>query len=84
MLLPPVIPYHVTVMKAALDVHYENDGAIAACVVFKSWQDSEPSDVIRSIVPASKEYHAGRLLITASKDIAAFPRIPLCRISNQG
>ncbi len=47
-------------MKAALDVHYEGDRAVAACVVFDRWQDSEASDLIRTIVHGSLPYRAGR------------------------
>lgn len=47
-------------MKAALDVHYDNDRSVAACVVFRTWQDSAPAELIRTILPAAKQYHAGR------------------------
>lgn len=47
-------------MKAALDVHYASDRAVAACVVFHTWQDSVPVKVMRAIVPAAMHYYAGR------------------------
>jgi deoxyribonuclease V len=47
-------------MKAALDVHYEKDRAVAACVIFQHWLDSEPVKVLRIVLPAAREYHAGR------------------------
>lgn len=47
-------------MKAALDVHYECDRAVAACVIFQHWQDSVPVRLVRTVVPAVAPYHAGR------------------------
>lgn len=47
-------------MKAALDVHYEGGRAFAACVVFDRWQDSEPAELIRTVVHGSLPYRAGR------------------------
>jgi deoxyribonuclease V len=47
-------------MKAALDVHYESDRSIAACVVFNHWLDSEPAELIRVVVPSASQYFAGR------------------------
>lgn len=47
-------------MKAALDVSYEKDRAIAACVVFKDWLDSEPSELIREVGEKPLTYRAGR------------------------
>ncbi len=47
-------------MKAALDVHYESDRSIAACVVFDKWPDSEPTELIRVVMPSALQYHAGR------------------------
>ena len=50
-------------MKAALDVHYENDRAFAACILFEKWQDSLPLEIIRTDVPAAKPYQAGRFYL---------------------
>lgn len=47
-------------MKAALDVHYENDMARAACVVFEDWWDSKPAELIRVSVPTPSQYRPGR------------------------
>lgn len=47
-------------MKAVLDVHYDRDQAVAACVVFCSWQDSQPVKLIRTTLPPARQYHAGR------------------------
>lgn len=47
-------------MKAALDVHYDSDRAVAACVVFRKWRDSTPAELIRTILPVARQYHAGR------------------------
>ncbi|MGO9954256.1 MAG: endonuclease V [Dissulfurispiraceae bacterium] len=47
-------------MKAALDVHYESNRSIAACVVFHNWLDSKPADLIRVVVPRAAQYCTGR------------------------
>jgi deoxyribonuclease V len=47
-------------MKAALDVHYEKDRAIAACVVFDEWGDSAPTNLFRRVVPKALKYRPGR------------------------
>ncbi len=47
-------------MKAALDVHYESDRSVAACVAFDDWQDSTPMEIIRAVVPVASGYRAGR------------------------
>ena len=47
-------------MMAAVDVHYRGDRATAACVVFGDWQDGEAAEVVRSEVPATAGYRAGR------------------------
>ncbi len=46
-------------MKAVLDVHYRSDSAVAACVVFRDWQDGEPTRLVRATVPAAGRYRAG-------------------------
>jgi deoxyribonuclease V len=46
-------------MKAALDVHYENEKAFAACVVFNHWLDSEPTETYQAVVPVPSQYRAG-------------------------
>lgn len=50
-------------MKAAIDVHYETDRSIAACVIFKEWQDSIPCDFKRIVLPRAREYYPGRFYI---------------------
>lgn len=47
-------------MKAALDVHYEGERSIAACVVFANWLDSEPTEIIQVVGPSASRYRAGR------------------------
>ncbi len=47
-------------MKAALDVHYESDRSVAACVVFSHWPDSEPAELIRAVEPGALQYRPGR------------------------
>ena len=47
-------------MKAALDVYYESDRAVAACVVFHNWYDKVPMKLFRTFMPAIRQYHAGR------------------------
>jgi deoxyribonuclease V len=47
-------------MKAALDVRYEPDRAVAAGVVFKEWLDSEPSETLSAIGHKPERYRAGR------------------------
>lgn len=47
-------------MKAALDVDYRGDGAVAACVAFRDWQDGEPTRIVRVAVPTPERYRAGR------------------------
>jgi deoxyribonuclease V len=46
-------------MKAALDVHYESSRSIAACVIFNNWIDSEPTGLVRAVVPSASQYRAG-------------------------
>jgi deoxyribonuclease V len=50
-------------MKAALDVYYENNRSTAACVVFKNWSDSKPTEFIRVVVPSTSQYRAGRFYL---------------------
>ena len=47
-------------MKAALDVCYHDDRAIAACVVFDDWLDTGPAAVFRVATPIPARYRAGR------------------------
>ncbi|MCX8110195.1 MAG: endonuclease V [Syntrophorhabdaceae bacterium] len=47
-------------MKAVIDVHYSKDRSIAACVVFKQWQDSIPFDFKRIILPPAEDYYPGQ------------------------
>jgi deoxyribonuclease V len=47
-------------VKAALDVHYEEDRAVAACVVFDEWSDGRPVALLREVLPAAARYRPGR------------------------
>jgi deoxyribonuclease V len=47
-------------VKAVVDVHYRRDTAVAACVLFDSWVDSEPLDLLRVAVSGAAPYRAGR------------------------
>lgn len=46
-------------MKAALDVHYREDDAAAACAIFTCWEDSSPVELVRSVVPGARMYRPG-------------------------
>jgi len=50
-------------MKAALDVHYKDSGVVAACVVFASWSDSAPIEIVRAAVSGASPYRAGRFYL---------------------
>jgi deoxyribonuclease V len=45
---------------AILDVHYQADGARAACVTFASWVDVEALQTYRVAVPGIRPYRPGR------------------------
>ena len=47
-------------MKAALDVHYRGERAVAACVSFRDWHDGEATRLVRVEVPIGGRYRAGR------------------------
>jgi deoxyribonuclease V len=47
-------------MKAALDVHYKVSTAISVCVMFDNWPDSASIELIRTVVPDTSPYQAGR------------------------
>lgn len=47
-------------MKAVLDVHYRENGAAAACVIFDSWEDSAPLNLVRTVADRVSGYQAGR------------------------
>ncbi|UCD31718.1 MAG: hypothetical protein JSW04_03130 [Desulfobacterales bacterium] len=47
-------------MKAALDVHYAKGKAYAACIVFNTWLDNEPTEIFEAVVPFSARYRSGR------------------------
>ncbi len=47
-------------MMAAVDVHYEIDKSIAACIAFKEWGDSSPYKSKRITLSPSKDYCPGR------------------------
>jgi deoxyribonuclease V len=46
-------------VKAAVDVHYRDDRAAAACVVFRGWRDGKPERLVRATVPGAAGYRAG-------------------------
>jgi deoxyribonuclease V len=46
-------------MKAAVDVHYHDDRAVAVCVTFTSWTDAEASKSSRIVVPGVRPYRPG-------------------------
>lgn len=48
---------------AALDVHYFNGGARAACVLFNAWGDAVPCDEHVVAVPAAADYVSGRFYL---------------------
>jgi len=67
-------------MKAAVDVCYESDRAVAACVVFNDWSDSEPAALVREVLPAAARYRSGRFferelqpVLSRSRGVAAAP-----------
>jgi deoxyribonuclease V len=47
-------------MKACVDVHYAGSTAIAACVVFTDWRDSEPHSEHLSRIDGIAPYEPGR------------------------
>jgi len=47
-------------VKAALDVCYERDRAMAAAVVFAGWTDDAPTTLVRKILPTAAQYRPGR------------------------
>lgn len=50
-------------MKVAVDVHYEKDKSIAACVIFEEWDDSNPVETKRIVLPSAREYRPGKFYI---------------------
>jgi deoxyribonuclease V len=46
-------------MNAALDVCYSGTRACAACLTFRSWADSRPSEVFTATLEIPAEYQAG-------------------------
>lgn len=50
-------------MKAALDVHYKGGTAVAVCVSFQDWQDSEPEEMYCMSLSGVKGYQAGRFYL---------------------
>lgn len=47
-------------MHAALDVHYEKDRSIAACVMFEHRSDNEPTGLVLAVGPRPSQYYPGR------------------------
>jgi deoxyribonuclease V len=50
-------------MKAVLDVHYERNRSTAACVVFKNWPDSRPTELFQVVLPGTSQYRPGRFYL---------------------
>ena len=47
-------------MKAALDVHYRQDRATAACAVFRHWEDAAPVELLSAVGTNVAGYRPGR------------------------
>lgn len=47
-------------MKAALDVHYSQDTATAACAVFRHWEDAAPVALLSTVKTDVSAYRSGR------------------------
>ena len=47
-------------MKACVDVYYDHQQATAACILFKNWTDSIPSDHYQAIVQRVAPYVSGQ------------------------
>jgi len=47
-------------MTACLDVHYKDNAACAAAVVFKSWEDNTPVKDYAVILDMIQSYKPGR------------------------
>ena len=47
-------------MILAIDVGYRQENAIAAAVVFNTWQDSEPVAIVHSKIDTVAEYESGQ------------------------
>ena len=47
-------------MKAVVDVHYHQNHAHAACVIFESWPDAQAADTYRVSTPGVRPYRPGR------------------------
>jgi deoxyribonuclease V len=47
-------------MRAIVDAHYGRDRTTAACLVFRSWADPAPIEIICTMGPAAAAYRSGR------------------------
>lgn len=50
----------MTVLKAAVDVHYREQSATAACVLFERWPDAAASAELRVDIDGVAEYRPGQ------------------------
>ncbi len=48
-------------MIGALDAHYRDTEAIAACVLFREWTDAEPAELFVEVCPGVEPYRPGEL-----------------------
>jgi deoxyribonuclease V len=50
-------------MKAALDVHYTHDQAVAACIGFRAWDDAQLVTIHQATLSLRSDYRAGRFYL---------------------
>jgi deoxyribonuclease V len=50
-------------MKAAVDVHYARDLAVAACIGFHAWEDVQPVAIYKATLSLPAEYRPGRFYL---------------------
>jgi len=50
-------------MFACVDVHYCDDHAVAACILFQNWTDSRPAARFRTTILKTAPYLAGRFYL---------------------
>ena len=50
-------------MLAALDVHYREREAVAACVLFERWEDAAPASELVEVCPGVAPYRPGELYL---------------------
>ena len=47
-------------MRACVDVDYRDEGAVAACVLFREWDDGEPAGELVRVIERVEEYVPGQ------------------------